>query len=257
MILQPKVAKPLSSTSWHLYQRWKICFFFQMKIAAGLEPRDVINYPKIHNKERIQAETDFRKQPSHVEYPSTLSKWLLLQLKNTITSIGVSASRRGKFPSLHLRYLHTLGVNNRPPETTVQRRRRSRITYSHKRNQKSNQKAVENHLEEQQETEGEKKKTKKLSLSVSPIFHQILDQKQNCEAPHRKQKTLALDKTSKIRRKKSKHITDYSLSFFVPPFLRTGGEQGRKLTRTKHQPSRTMADVCAPKTNKAVLRNEK
>jgi hypothetical protein len=45
-----------------------------MKIAAGLEPRDVINYPKIHNKERIQAESDFRKQPSHVEYPSTLSK---------------------------------------------------------------------------------------------------------------------------------------------------------------------------------------
>jgi hypothetical protein len=45
-----------------------------MKIAAGLEPRDVTNYPKIHNKERIQADSYFGKQPSHVEYPSTLSK---------------------------------------------------------------------------------------------------------------------------------------------------------------------------------------
>ncbi len=207
MILKPKVAKPLSSTSWHLYQRWKICFFFQMKIAAGLEPRDVINYPKIHNKERIQAESDFRKQPSHVEYISTLSKWLLLQLKNIITSIGVSASRRGKFPSLHLRYLHRLGVNNRPPETTVQRRRRSRITYSHKRNQKSNHKAVENHLEEQQETVREKKTTKKLSLSVSPIFHQILHQKQNCEAPHRKQKHSPWTKLPKSEEEKQTYNT--------------------------------------------------
>lgn len=202
MILKPKVAKPLSSKSWHLHQRWKICFFFQMKIAAGLEPRDVINYPKIHNKERIQAESDFRKQPSHVEYISTLSKWLLLQLKNIITSIGVSASRRGKFPSLHLRYLHRLGVNNRPPETTVQRRRRrSRITYSHKRNQKSNQKAVENHLEEQQETGGKKNKE-----TVSVCFSRFSPNpppKAELRSTSQKTKTLALDKTSKIRRRKA------------------------------------------------------
>jgi len=224
MILQPKVAKPLSSTSWHLYQRWKICFFFQMKIAAGLEPRDVINYPKIHNKERIQAESDFRKQPSHVEYPSTLSKWLLLQLKNTITSIGVSASRRGKFPSLHLRYLHTLGVNNRPPETTVQRRRRSRITYSHKRNQKSNQKAVENHLEEQQETEGKKNNNKETVSVCISYFSPNPPPKAELRSTSQKIKNTRLGQNfQNPKKEKQTYNTLFSLSFFCP--LRTGGEQ--------------------------------
>jgi hypothetical protein len=115
---------------------------------------------------------------------------------------------------------------------------------------------VENHLEEQQETgkkkEQQRKKTKKLSPSVSPVFHQVLHQKQNCEAPHRKQNTR-LGQNLQNPKKKSKHI-HLILSFFSP--LGRAGNR-RKLTRKKHQPSRTMADVRAPKTNKEALRNEK
>lgn len=204
MILKPKVAKPLSSKSWHLHQRWKICFFFQMKIAAGLEPRDVINYPKIHNKERIQAESDFRKQPSHVEYISTLSKWLLLQLKNIITSIGVSASRSGEFPSLHLRYLHRLGVNNRPPPRNN----------SAKKKKKPNYIQPQKKPEKQPESSGEpprratrnraKKKNNKETVSVCiSYFSPNPPPKAELRSTSQKTKTLALDKTSKIRRRKA------------------------------------------------------
>ncbi len=170
-----------------------------------------------------------------------------------ITSIGISASRRGKFPSLHLRYLHRLGVNNRPPETTVQRRRsrntatketRKATTKQWRTTSKSNKKP------------GKKKNTKtknKETVSVCiSFFHQVFHQKQNCEAPHRKQNTR-LGQNFQNPKKKSKHI-HLILSFFSP--LGQAGNR-RKLTRKKHQPSRTMAEVRAPKTNKEALRNEK
>ncbi len=190
-----------------------------MKIAAGLEPTDIISYPKTHNKERIQAESYFRKQQSHVEYPSTLSKWLLLQLKNIITSIGVSASRRGKFPSLHLRYLHRLGVNNRPPSPRNNSAKKKKPNYSHKRNQKSNHKAVENHLEEQQETGGRKKNKETVSVCIS-CFSPSPPPKAELRSTSQKTKHSPWTKLPKSEEEKQTY-TPYTLIFFP---LRAGGE---------------------------------
>lgn len=208
MILKPKVAKPLSSKSWHLHQRWKICFFFQMKIAAGLEPRDVINYPKIHNKERIQAESDFRKQPSHVEYISTLSKWLLLQLKNIVTSIGVSASRRGKFPSLHLRYLHRLGVNNRPPpkQQCKEEEEEAELHTATKETRKATRKQWRT-TSKSNKKPCEKKKQQRNCLCLYLLFFTKSSTKSRTAKHLTENKNTRLGQNFQNPKKKSKHIT--------------------------------------------------
>jgi hypothetical protein len=112
-------------------------------------------------------------------------------------------------------------------------RRRSRITAT-KETRKATTKQWRTTSKSNKKPGGEKK-TKKLSLSVSPAFHQVLHQKQNCEAPHRKQNTR-LGQNFQNPKKKSKHIHLILSSF--SPLGRAGNI--RKLTRTKHQPSRTM-----------------
>jgi hypothetical protein len=72
---------------------------------------------------------------------------------------------------------------------------------------------------------GEKKNTKtkkKETVSVCiSFFHQVLHQKQNCKAPHRKQNTRLGQKLPKFEEEKQTY-TPYSLFFFP---RRAGGEQ--------------------------------
>jgi len=106
----------------------------------------------------------------------------------------------------------------------VQRRRRSRITYSHKRNQKSNQKAVENHLEEQQETEGKKNNNKETVSVCISYFSPNPPPKAELRSTSQKIKNTRLGQNfQNPKKEKQTYNTLFSLSLFCP--LRTGGEQ--------------------------------
>jgi len=135
----------------------------------------------------------------------------------------------------------------------VRRRRRSRITAT-KETRKATTKQWRT-TSKSNKKPGKRKKTKtknKETVSVCiSCFSPSPPPKAELRSTSQKTKHSPWTKLAKFEEEKQTY-TPYSLFFFP---LRAGNR--RKLTRKKHQPSRTMADVRAPKTNKEALRNEK